>query len=108
MRTSLAEPLHVSEVPLADVKHLASPLVEVVHRALALAPAAWRNGSRGATTVKLGGFSAPTQDVSGARPYRRFGVGPGRYFGVGPGALVLRTRPSASCADRRSGVPRRA
>ena len=32
--------------PLADVEHPATLLVEVVHLALALAPAAWRNGSR--------------------------------------------------------------
>ena len=32
-----------------------------------------------ATAVKLGGFSAPTQDVSGARPYLRSGIGPGAY-----------------------------
>ena len=36
----------VSFGPLADVEHAATLLVEVVHLALALAPTAWRNGSR--------------------------------------------------------------
>jgi hypothetical protein len=31
------------------------------------------------SAVKLGGFSAPTQDVWGARPHLCFGVGPGAY-----------------------------
>ena len=53
---------------------------------IAVAPTAFATAHGEATGVKLGGFSAPTRDVSGARPYRRFGVGPGRYFGVGPGA----------------------
>ena len=64
MRRSLVD---VCLVPLADVEHLATPLVAIVHRDTrpsARAASATPHGE--AAEVKLGGFSAPTQDVSGA------------------------------------------
>jgi cytochrome c biogenesis protein CcdA len=57
----------VRKVPIADVEHVATLRVAIVHRELGSQRASRVATAHGELTeVKLGGLSAPTQDMSGA------------------------------------------